>query len=262
MEAWLGQYCINVTDIERAIRFYEALGLACTSRTEIPQALEAIVEAPGGKGGKLQLAQQRAQTGPIDHGNAFWKLYVSTNDIEKLYKAALLHGATPVEPPARAERWPVTIAFVRDPDGYLVEFVQRHPWKDGDATTLAWIGQYCINVSDLERTLAFYGTLGLVCTSRTEIPVAKEAIVQHPSRGGLCQLAQQKSQDGPIRTGGALWKFYVHTDDCEELHARATAAGYASLQTPVRLERWNVTIAFLADPDGYTVELVTRHADR
>jgi hypothetical protein len=31
---------------------------------------------------------------------------------------------------------------------------------------------------------------------------------------------------------------------------------------PTKLERWNVTIAFLADPDGYPVELVTRHADR
>jgi catechol 2,3-dioxygenase-like lactoylglutathione lyase family enzyme len=222
VEAWLGQYCINVTDLERSIRFYEALGLACTSRTEIPQALEAIVEAPGGaKGGKLQLAQQRAQQGAIDHGNAFWKLYVSTNDIEKLYKAALLGGAESVEAPKRAERWPVTIAFVRDPDGYLVELVQRHPWKDGDATTLAWIGQYCINVSDLERSVAFYEMLGLVCTSRTEIPGAQEAIVQHPARGGQCQLAQQKSQDGPIRRGSAFWKLYVHTDDCAGLHARA-----------------------------------------
>ena len=127
MEAWLGQYCINVTDLEASVRFYETLGLTNTSRTEIPNANEAIVEDAGLKGGKLQLAQQKEQTGPIAHGNAFWKLYVNTNDIEKQYGAAIDAGYTSESAPARLEQWPVTIAFLRDPDGYLVELVQRHP---------------------------------------------------------------------------------------------------------------------------------------
>ena len=46
MTSWLGQYCINVTDLERSVAFYTALGLENTSRTEIPQAFEAIVEHP------------------------------------------------------------------------------------------------------------------------------------------------------------------------------------------------------------------------
>ena len=66
MEAWPGQYCINVTDIERTIKFYEAIGLTNTSRTEIPQAHEAIMMDGGGKGGKIQLAQQTDNDGPID----------------------------------------------------------------------------------------------------------------------------------------------------------------------------------------------------
>jgi len=47
MTTWLGQYCINVTDLDRTVAFYEALGLECTSRTEIEHALEAIIEHPG-----------------------------------------------------------------------------------------------------------------------------------------------------------------------------------------------------------------------
>ena len=27
MESWLGQYCINVTDLDRTVAFYEAIGL-------------------------------------------------------------------------------------------------------------------------------------------------------------------------------------------------------------------------------------------
>src|SRR3954470_6902574 len=120
MEAWLGQYCINVSDLDAAVKFYETLGLTNTSRTEIPNANKAIMEDAGRKGGKLQLAQQKEQAGPIDHGNAFWKLYVNTNDIDKQYRAAIDGGYASESAPARLEQWPVTIAFLRDPDGYLV----------------------------------------------------------------------------------------------------------------------------------------------
>jgi lactoylglutathione lyase len=125
---WMGQYCINVSDLERTVGFYEGLGLECTSRTDIPDALEAIIERPG-RGNRLQLAQQKNHIGPIDMGNAFWKLYVNTDDIVATYAAALDQNATVVRAPERLERWPVTIAFIRDPDGYQVELVERHPWE-------------------------------------------------------------------------------------------------------------------------------------
>lgn len=126
MANWLGQYCINVSDLERTVAFYEALGLECTSRTEIPNAYEAIVENTS-QGGKLQLAQQKDQRGPIEMGTAFWKLYVNTDDVGSAYRAALDAGATTISAPQRLERWPVTVAFVSDPDGYQIELVQRDP---------------------------------------------------------------------------------------------------------------------------------------
>ena len=129
MTTWLGQYCINVTDLDRTVGFYEALGLECTSRTEIDHALEAIIEHPG-RGSKMQLAQQKDQDGPIDMGSAMWKLYVNTDDIATTFQAALDAGGTTISAPERMERWPVTIAFVTDPDGYQVELVERHPWPD------------------------------------------------------------------------------------------------------------------------------------
>ena len=91
----------------------------------------------------------------------------------------------------------MSVGFVKDPDGYLVELTQRHPWKDGDSSTYAWLNQYCINVTDLERTVAFYELLGLECTSRTDIPAHKEAILEHTERGGKLQLAQQLDNHRP-----------------------------------------------------------------
>ena len=37
-------------------------------------------------------------------------------------------GHASVMEPTRMERWPVTVGFVADPDGYQVELVERHPW--------------------------------------------------------------------------------------------------------------------------------------
>jgi lactoylglutathione lyase len=256
MTSSLGQYCINVEDLERAVSFYAALGLECTSRTEIPQAWEAIVQHRT-HGGKLQLAQQKEQELPLDLGTAFWKLYVNTDDAGATFARALDAGATVESEPERLDRWPVTVGFVRDPDGYLVEVVERHPWPDGSPAGAPWLGQCCLNVSDIDRSIAFYELLGLRCTSRTDIPEAFEAIVEQPGVGGKLQLAQHKA-GGPIRMG-SMWKLYVNTGDCQGLHDAAVAAGHPSLVAPMRLDRWPVTVAFVGDPDGYQVELVERH---
>lgn len=257
MTSSLGQFCLNVIDLDRSVAFYTALGLECTSRTEIPQAFEAIVENPAG-GSKLQLAQQKQQEAPLDLGTALWKLYVDTHGIAATFDLARAAGAAVESAPERLDRWPVTVAFVRDLDGYLVELVQRHPWPDDAPAVGPWLGQYCLNVTDIEASIAFYELLGLTCTSRTEIPHAREAIVEAPGTRGKLQLAQQADQDGPVRMG-SMWKLYVNTDDCDGLHRRAVDAGHPSLVAPMRLDRWPVTIAFVGDPDGYQVELVQRH---
>lgn len=258
MTSSLGQYCINVTDLEQSVAFYSALGLECTSRTEIPDAFEAIVENPLG-GSKLQLAQQKTPAEPFDLGTGFWKLYINTRDIQKTFAAALDAGAAVESAPERMERWPVTIAFVRDPDGYLVELVERDPWQDDAPGGSEWLGQYCLHVTDIEATIRFYELLGLSCTSRTEIPYAHEAILEGAG-GSKLQLAQRLDQDGPIRMG-SMWKLYVNTDECQSVYDSAIAAGHPSILAPMRLDRWPVTIAFVADPDGYQVELVQRNAD-
>ena len=93
--------------------------------------------------------------------------------------------------------------------------MQQDPWPDGDSTTFAWVGQYCIYVSDIEQTIKFYETLGLTVASRTEIDHAYEAVLDNPAKGGnRVQLAQQKEPSGPIDMGTAMWKLYFLTDDC------------------------------------------------
>ena len=126
MENSLGQYCINVTDLERSVRFWtDVVGIPVQSRTEIPTAREVVLQAEVG-GSRLQLAQQLDQDGPIEMGTAVWKLYVDTDDCQAVYDKAIDAGCESVSAPQQLDRWPVTVAFIKDPDGYLIEFVQNH----------------------------------------------------------------------------------------------------------------------------------------
>jgi lactoylglutathione lyase len=124
------------------------------------------------------------------------------------------------------------------------------------------VGQYCINVTDLERSERFYeDIIGLKVQSRTQIPNVNEVVLAADVGGGRVQLAQWLERSGPIDHGTALWKIYMNVDDCVEVHDRAVAAGFTSTMEPNRLDRWPVTVGFILDPDGYSIELVQRHDD-
>jgi len=118
-------------------------------------------------------------------------------------------------------------------------------------------GQYCIYVSDIERSISFYrDVIGLTLQSRTEIDDVHEAVLAGDEGGGRIQLAERYNGGQPIDHGFALWKIYMNVDDCRATHDRAVAAGYESTMEPQRLDRWPVVVGFVNDPDGYSIELV------
>ena len=124
------------------------------------------------------------------------------------------------------------------------------------------VGQYCINVTDLERSERFYeDIIGLKVQTRTQIPNVNEIVLAADVGGGRLQLAEWLNRSGPIEHGTALWKIYMNVDDCAAVHKRAVDAGFTSTMEPQRLERWPVTVAFIVNPDGYSVELVQTHRD-
>ena len=126
MATTVGQYCIYVDDIEASARFYsEAIGLKIQGRTEIPDVHEIVLAADQG-GGRLQLAERYEGRQAVDHGFALWKIYMNVDDCEATHARAVEAGAVSTMAPKRLDRWPVTVAFVNDPDGYNVELVQRH----------------------------------------------------------------------------------------------------------------------------------------
>ena len=122
------------------------------------------------------------------------------------------------------------------------------------------VGQFCIYVSDIERSIRFYtDVMGLVLQGRTEIDDVHEAHLAADDGGGRLQLAERYQDGQPVDHGFALWKFYLRVDDCAATHAAAVADGCESTMEPTRLERWPVTVAFVNDPDGYNIEIIQYH---
>jgi lactoylglutathione lyase len=121
------------------------------------------------------------------------------------------------------------------------------------------VGQYCIYVSDIEKSERFYTEIiGLKVQTRTEIPDVHEVVLAADVGGGRLQLAERYENGQAIDHGFALWKIYMNVDDCEAVHQRAVDAGFESTMEPTRLDRWPVVVAFILDPDGYSIELVQR----
>lgn len=53
-----------------------------------------------------------------------------TDDCAGLHQRAVDAGHPSILAPTPLDRWPVTVAFVGDPDGYQVEIVQRDENRD------------------------------------------------------------------------------------------------------------------------------------
>ena len=119
----IGNVAINVSDLERSERFYvDALGLEVLSRIDTSEVREVIVGTPG-EGSQLMLAKHT--TAHLSEPQGIWKVFLFTGDAAALYARAITAGAEPVEPPKFLEQFSVTIAFVKDPDGYLLELGQQ-----------------------------------------------------------------------------------------------------------------------------------------
>ena len=125
MPTTIGNIAINVSDLARSERFYvDVLGLEVLNRISTPDVDELIVGSSTG-GSQLILARH-AHGRPVQAGGGMWKIYLATDDSEGLFRRAVEAGAEPVAEPRHLERFKVTIAFVHDPDGHLVELGQQH----------------------------------------------------------------------------------------------------------------------------------------
>jgi len=122
---------IRTSNMDKSIDFYtKLLGLKLVNRREIPQnnAEIAFLQDPEAKGSTLELTFYRNQKKFIQadyEDRLFDHLAFQVKDINKTLSAMRKEKVTITDEPFRLSPSGPLIAFVEDPDGTLIELIER-----------------------------------------------------------------------------------------------------------------------------------------
>jgi lactoylglutathione lyase len=116
--------CYRIGDIDRSVAFYEALGFEERRRKEIgDEAINVFMGLPG-DGDRLELTYNHG-VDSYDLGDGYNHIAITVDDLEATVAELAEAGIEPEKPPYRARKGGSLICFVRDPDGYRVELIER-----------------------------------------------------------------------------------------------------------------------------------------
>jgi lactoylglutathione lyase len=111
-----------VSDMDRAVDFYTSLGLERQWSFTLDGVENVYV---GGEHGELQLRHDPDRTTPIAPNRAdVDHVALTVDDTDAMVERATEQGAAVVTAPTVIEPADAYVAFVEDPDGYVLEFVE------------------------------------------------------------------------------------------------------------------------------------------
>ncbi|MCC9312450.1 VOC family protein [Kitasatospora sp. RB6PN24] len=123
--------CIVVANIERSVDWYRRiLGLEMIKRLDIPERGERIAFL--GRGAlRLELAERTGSVGlrradPPEHGFAQGPSHVTfyVDDLDAVLAELAAVDVKPVVGPVDVAPLALRVAFIRDPEDHLIEFIQ------------------------------------------------------------------------------------------------------------------------------------------
>jgi lactoylglutathione lyase len=116
--------CYRITDPERSVAFYEALGFE--KRRELPIRDEAVNIFMGlpGDGDRLELTYNFG-VDSYELGTAYGHIALTVDDIDATLARLAEQGIEPERAPYTVREGGSRLTFVRDPDGYRVEIIER-----------------------------------------------------------------------------------------------------------------------------------------
>ncbi|MDB5659255.1 MAG: lactoylglutathione lyase [Cypionkella sp.] len=118
-----------------------------------------------------------------------------------------------------------------------------------------------IRVLQEARSVAFYQTaFALSVADRLDFPSFTLIYMSNPESGFEVELTVNKDRVEPYNLGDGYGHLAVSVDDVDAEHARLMAAGLAPRKL-VDFRNGEVLVArffFIADPDGYQIEVLQR----
>jgi lactoylglutathione lyase len=117
---------LRILDEERSLAFYEALGFAERGRNRVggDTATVIFLGLPG-DGDRLELTLNDGRTEPYELGEAYGHIALTVADMREELSRLAHHGIHPEKPSYQSRPGGSTICFIRDPDGYRIELIER-----------------------------------------------------------------------------------------------------------------------------------------
>ena len=116
--------CYRIADIDRSVEFYEALGFEELHRMPIrDEAINVFMGLPG-DGPRLELTYNFGVYS-YEIGTGYGHIAVTVGDLDSTLERLSEQGIEPERPPYTVREGGSRLCFVRDPDGYRVELIER-----------------------------------------------------------------------------------------------------------------------------------------
>ncbi len=116
--------CYRITDIDRSVAFYTALGFEERRRMPIrEEAINVFMGLPGDDD-RLELTYNFG-VDSYELGTAYGHIAITVDDIASTLERLADQGIEPERPPYRIREGGSLLCFVRDPDGYRIELIER-----------------------------------------------------------------------------------------------------------------------------------------
>jgi lactoylglutathione lyase len=118
--------CYRITNIDRSVAFYEALGFKEVGRLPIrDEAINVFMNQPGdGDMPKLELTYNHG-VDSYEIGTGYGHIAITCDDIDATLARLKEQGIDPEKPPYSVREGGNRLAFVRDPDGYRRERIEQ-----------------------------------------------------------------------------------------------------------------------------------------